>query len=148
MGVVSGLLHFGGAEEADLFSILDMRLHPARRIVGGLWPTLQQPKMHYERAPVPQKEAWVLGVAGRETSVLNDSTRKRLMVQQILTLDPERRENRWATIGQENLSHRSRSAVTQMQTRAGAHADSVCRPFGGAADSPRCLAGAMRKRVQ
>jgi hypothetical protein len=40
--------------------------------------------------------------------VLNDSTRKRLMVQQILTLDPERRENRWATIGQENLSPRSR----------------------------------------
>jgi hypothetical protein len=37
--------------------------------------------------------------------VLTGSTRRCLTSQLILTLDPERRENRKATIGQENLSN-------------------------------------------
>jgi hypothetical protein len=54
-----------------------------------------------------------------ETSVLTDSTRRCLTGKSILTLDPERSENRKATSGQENLNNGLDLRLTLKRIRPG-----------------------------
>jgi hypothetical protein len=72
---------------------------------------------------------WLQMTFANHDSVLTDSTRRCLTGKSILTLDPEHRENRKATSGQENLNNGLdlRLMLKQLVERSFAH----CYETGG-----------------